>query len=269
MNRGSAAALALLVAVALLVLVGCPDKPAPPTPITPSSTTQAPATTAPGTASPPTTPVASGPPGSLSGRILAPKATPAALVSTEGKDVEVCGKEHDPRSVLLAKDGALENAVVYLKGVKAPANWPDKSKTYDVTNKGCHFEPRISIVPAGVPIGFVSSDPVLHNIKTVSTQNDPFNQSVSGSNRLEHTFEKAEIMSLGCSVHPFMGGVLVVTDHPWYALTDSTGVYKLDAIPPGTYKLFVWHEKLGKAVPAGTPVTIAPGAAATLDVKFE
>jgi hypothetical protein len=36
---------------------------------------------------------------------------------------------------------------------------------------------------------------------------------------------------------------VVVVDTPYFAVTDTTGAFLIRSVPPGTYKLVVWHEK--------------------------
>lgn len=43
----------------------------------------------------------------------------------------------------------------------------------------------------------------------------------------------------------FMEGYLLVFDHPFYALTNQTGTFRLAGIPPGNHRVRVWHETLG------------------------
>jgi uncharacterized protein (DUF2141 family) len=43
-----------------------------------------------------------------------------------------------------------------------------------------------------------------------------------------------------------MQGWLVATPTPYVAVTDNSGNFKLTDVPPGTYTVEVWHEKLGK-----------------------
>ena len=71
-------------------------------------------------------------------------------------------------------------------------------------------------------------------------------------------FDKPEIVQLKCDVHSWMAGWLVVQDHPHYAVSDASGAFKLDNVPPGKHKVEVWHETLGKMtqdveVKAGAP----------------
>ena len=48
-----------------------------------------------------------------------------------------------------------------------------------------------------------------------------------------------------CEVHPWMSAYVVVTDHPYHAVTDAYGEYLISEIPAGVYRLKVWHESLG------------------------
>jgi hypothetical protein len=42
-----------------------------------------------------------------------------------------------------------------------------------------------------------------------------------------------------------MTAYIVVTEHPYHAISDLYGEYELTDIPPGAYQLKVWHESLG------------------------
>jgi hypothetical protein len=86
-----------------------------------------------------------------------------------------------------------------------------------------------------------------------------------------YTFKKPEFLLLSCSVHSFMAaaGVLVLAEHRFYALTDSGGSFSLAGVPPGTYRLFVWHEVLQKADREGATVTVTRGQNSVANVIFK
>ena len=67
-----------------------------------------------------------------------------------------------------------------------------------------------------------------------------------------------------CDVHSWMTAWWVVQEHPYYALTDTDGVFSLEEIPPGTYTLEAWHETLGTITRA---VTVEPNG--VLDVTLD
>ena len=57
----------------------------------------------------------------------------------------------------------------------------------------------------------------------------------------------------------------MVTDHPYYAVTEANGSFTLTDVPPGTYTLRVWHETLGNTT---QPVNVKANAETTARVEF-
>ena len=49
-----------------------------------------------------------------------------------------------------------------------------------------------------------------------------------------------------------MSGVVAVLDNPYFAVTDATGSFSLEQVPPGTYTIAAWHERLGEKVQSVT-----------------
>ena len=52
-------------------------------------------------------------------------------------------------------------------------------------------------------------------------------------------------MRINCDLHSWMVGWVVVAAHPYYAITGADGQFAFDNLPPGQYKLQIWHERLG------------------------
>ena len=71
-----------------------------------------------------------------------------------------------------------------------------------------------------------------------------------------HVFTTKEIMvPFKCDVHSWMNAYVGVLDHPYFAVSDKDGKFDLKTLPPGTYTIEAWHEKLGTAT---QQVTIGP-----------
>ncbi len=252
-----------LVAVVVVGVMGCPGGSSPPTPPAPppSPTGSSP----PPPPAPPAGPAAVAGFGSIKGRVLLVRKESKPAVVNVGKDADVCGKTHDPESLKTGGDGAVEGCVVYLKGPAAPADWK-KSGTYEIDQKGCHYAPRVMLIPVGETITFKSSDPVAHNVKTAYKA---FNQTVTKESPQKLVCDAAEFVELGCSIHPFMAGLLVVQEHPWYVITDASGAFKLDKVPAGTWKIIARHEVLKKHSREGSTITVDPDKETVLDLKFD
>ena len=76
----------------------------------------------------------------------------------------------------------------------------------------------------------------------------------------------AEVLRLGCDIHPWMDARLVAFDHPWFAVSAPDGTFTIADVPPGTYRLEAWHEEYG-GVKAGE-ITVGPGGRTAADFTF-
>ena len=48
-----------------------------------------------------------------------------------------------------------------------------------------------------------------------------------------------------CDVHGWMNAYVGVLDHPYFAVSKEDGSFEIKGLPPGTYTIEAWHEKLG------------------------
>jgi hypothetical protein len=131
--------------------------------------------------------------------------------------------------------------------------------------KGCVFAPRMVVVPVGGTVEFLNSDRLLHNLHSVSKENATFNRTQPRGRVVPITFTRPEIVAVTCDLHSWMKSWVVVAGHPFYAVTDAAGGFRIANVPPGNYKLRMWQEALGETT---RNVVVGPqGGAATFDVK--
>jgi len=148
---------------------------------------------------------------------------------------------------IVGKDGSVENVFVYVKDGLGNRTFPTPSEPVVMDQKGCHYTPHVFGIQVGQPLQIVNSDDTLHNVHGLPKANKEFNQGqpIQGM-KMTHTFSTKEVMvPFKCDVHGWMNAWVGVLDHPYYAVTSADGSFSLKGLPPGTYTIEAWHEKLG------------------------
>ncbi|MFL5561342.1 MAG: carboxypeptidase regulatory-like domain-containing protein [Gemmatimonadaceae bacterium] len=211
-------------------------------------------------------PIAS--PGRVSGTITVGGDIPADTLVHPTSDVTTCGTELTDATI--DHNGPLlAGAVVWLDGVRAGKALP-LVRRYDVINEGCLVVPRVQAAVVGGTINVRSLDPVTHRTRLVRTGETKPVALVTETDEgqvvpLDHALEVAGQIEVSCDQHPWTRGYIAVFDHPYFAVTTGSGAFSFDSVPPGTYTLKVWHERLGVATKS---VVVSDGGMATVDVEL-
>ena len=148
---------------------------------------------------------------------------------------------------IVGPGGAVQNVFVYVKDGLGDRTFPPPSEPVVLDQKGCHYSPHVLGIRVGQPLQVLNSDSTLHNVHALPKANKEFNtgQPLPGV-KTTHTFSTKEVMiPFKCDVHGWMNAWVGVLDHPYYAVTGADGTFSLKGLPPGTYTIEAWHEKLG------------------------
>ncbi len=166
------------------------------------------------------------------------------------------------RHYVTSKDGGLANVFVYLKDAKAAAATGEAGLIDQV---GCMYEPYVMGVVANQKFKVKNSDATLHNVhntpKVAGNREYNVGQAVKGQVN-EFSFPNAEIlMRFKCDVHPWMFAYVGVVDHPYFAVTDKDGNFKISGVPDGKYTVVAYHLKTHGANPGVTQTVEVKGSA--------
>jgi plastocyanin len=185
--------------------------------------------------------------GTLVGTVAIEGAPPAPVKIEVTKDPEVCGKEKAAPNLIVGSGNGIANAVVVVKATKGKKMSPPAANPV-LDQKTCEFHPHVLAFPAGSTIDVKNDDGILHNIHTTSTANPATNVAQPKFKPLiQVKVEKPEWpIGVKCDVHGWMSGYWISQEHPYYAVTDANGGFKIEDIPAGAYQVEVWQEKLGK-----------------------
>lgn len=135
---------------------------------------------------------------------------------------------------------AQENAVVWLAPEQASEVNLNQS-LFTMTQKNRQFTPHILVVEKNSQVEFPNADSIMHHVYSFSKSKTFELKLYREQPQNPITFEQTGVVELGCNIHDWMLGYIVVVDSPYYAITNEQGVASFD-IPNGAYKLNVWHE---------------------------
>jgi hypothetical protein len=211
-------------------------------------------------------PIAS--PGSVSGTIRLEGAAPGTSYEIT-KDQAICGTVA-PSGVTTTKSGGISSAIVWIAAITAGKPLP-LDRREELASEDCSLEPRVQAAVAGTTVDVVNADKLLHRLVFIRmgthdtlTVTPFFNagQLVASERIAKHS----GMVEVRCAQHPWTRAYLAVFDHPYFAVTSLDGRFKIDSVPPGAYKIMVWHE--GMARPLERQVRIAAAGTATLDASI-
>lgn len=149
--------------------------------------------------------------------------------------------------VVVGQSGELANAFVYVKSGLEGKTFASLPAAARIDQKGCWFQPRVTGIETGQSLLVTNSDPVTHNIHPQARVNREWNQSQAPEDQpINRRFAQPEIMiPVKCNVHKWMRAWIGVVGHPYFAVTGADGKFEMKNLPPGSYTLVAWHEKLG------------------------
>jgi plastocyanin len=207
--------------------------------------------------------------GNVTGSVVVEGAVPknvAIKMNADPNCLTAAPGEQLQETYVVGGDGkSLGNVFVYVKDGLGNYVFDQPTDVAKITQQGCRYHPHVFGVRVGQEIEIDNGDATLHNIHAMPKDNSEFNTAQPLKDmKMTHKFDKKEVMvPFKCEVHGWMNAYVGVLDHPYFAVTTDSGKFDLKGLPPGTYTVEAWHEKLGTKTQS---VTIA--ANETKDVTF-
>ncbi|MFQ5705354.1 MAG: carboxypeptidase regulatory-like domain-containing protein [Gemmatimonadales bacterium] len=204
--------------------------------------------------------------GSVEGFVrLAGQETPSPTTVENSTDPEVCGRLHSLDDLVISHESrAVRYVIAALVDVpkdRVPAHVPSRLV---LDNRDCRFEPHVAAVVVGDTVTTTNGDPILHTTHFYGALRGNISLSASGM-IVSRVARSPGMVTTLCDVHGWMKAFIRVDEHPYHAVTDETGYFHISEIPPGSYTLELWHEKLGARKVA---VRIEPGITSRIDIEY-
>lgn len=169
---------------------------------------------------------------------------PGPTIVPVGGDAEYCGHEYSKEDwVVDPGSRGIRYAIVHLSG-KGLIDWQSKPGHLLLDNKNCRFEPHAAVLTVGSTLEVNNSDTILHTTHGYFAAT--FNIALPGKGaNVKQRLRQPGIVQIRCDSHGWMNSFIRVDRHPFHAVTDATGHFKIEGVPPGTYTIEVWHERSG------------------------
>lgn len=175
----------------------------------------------------------------LTGRVTWHGAHPPMAPIAMTGNTAGCGTQSPFAALRIAADEGVSGAVITVEGAHAAVT----PATVTIDQRGCQFEPHVVVVPVGGRLNFTNHDTVLHSVHAFRGPVSDFNLATPPGLSLARPMRNAGVLRLQCDVgHTWMSGWVHVVDSPFVVTTDAHGAYHIPHLPPGTFRVTMWHE---------------------------
>ncbi|WP_256717706.1 hypothetical protein [Shewanella sp. UCD-KL12] len=144
------------------------------------------------------------------------------------------------------------NMVVYLQAKQSDGSKPVQLKStpnqisppVEIHQKNKQFTPYITVIQKGYKLQFINDDDITHHIYSAAgAKRFSFKLRKDNSTK-DMLFDQVGHISMGCNIHDWMSGHVLVVDTPFFGITDEMGRVSFDDIPDANYDLVIWHPQL-------------------------
>lgn len=181
---------------------------------------------------------------------------PTSTMVPVGTDPQYCGHQHSKEDYVIdARSRGVRYVIVRLKGkgLASRSHTPPGHLLLD--NKECRFEPHAAVLTVGSTIELHNSDEVFHTMHAYFGASFNIALPARGTSA-QDVIEQPGITKIQCDKHGWMNAFIYVGRHPFHAVTDAGGRFKISDVPAGKYTLVTWHEQFGSQE---TPVVVVAG----------
>ena len=191
----------------------------------------------------------------------------------------------------IGQENGVKDVVVMLTGIEKGK--PFAFQTPRVEAIDCLFKPFVTVVRDHQQVEVVNMDPVMHDIQAYETSElgprvlfnrpmpmNPHHPKTASMSAEYHKHIPGEpmvqeismtkgrrVFVMQCGFHAYMESWGLAVDNPYFALTDQSGRFEIGDIPPGQYKLVVWHPQARQIIEQD--VTISAKGAATMNFEIQ
>jgi plastocyanin len=173
-------------------------------------------------------------------------ALPSAAATVAGATVAGKVELRDSREASVRKKMDYSGVVVWLEPAdlkKEPVK-PAAAKAHArMVQKDKTFSPHVLAIPVGATVEFPNFDPIFHNAFS-NYDGKTFDLSLYAPGTSKSVvFSRPGIVRVFCNIHATMSAVIAVLETPYFDVSKPNGNFEIADVPPGDYRLQVFHER--------------------------
>jgi len=142
----------------------------------------------------------------------------------------------------------VSNAVISLTPSTPQPTQKAQPSLQKVRQRNREFLPYVLPVQRNTPIVFPNEDPFQHHVYSFSATKRFEVKLFSGMNKTPIIFDQIGVATLGCNIHDWMIGYIVVVDTPYFDKSNAAGQATFNQLPAETYRVDIWHPQLSKTL---------------------
>jgi plastocyanin len=206
----------------------------------------------------------------VNGRVLYTGPVPRPERVPVYRDSKYCGETFPIDKIQVERaSGGISDVVISVEGINRGKPIVSEKTSITFENRTCRFLPRTNVAAVGNVLAIVNADPILHNthIRVDNRSGNTIMNVVqpAGVDVIIKPLKIAGFFDIRCDAHPFMQASIHVFEHPYFGVTNSSGRFEMVQVPPGTYRLRMWHEALGARTKT---ITVPSAGSLSLDLEF-
>ena len=140
------------------------------------------------------------------------------------------------------------DAVVSLVPLTGKPLLAQPPKPRAIEQKNQEFMPYVTAIVAGTTVELPNNDEVEHHVYSLSPGMQFDKPLYRPGTHESLRFDQPGVVVMGCNIHDWMIGYVVVLETPWFATTGEGGAATVANVPPGRYRVEIWHPRLAATV---------------------
>ena len=182
----------------------------------------------------------------IAGTVTAPASIVAGSPIATGRDSAVCGPAIPDESVVRQANG-IGGAVVWLDDIRRGRPLPVERRL-ELESDKCRLTPRMQGAVVGSAVNVLGHDDFRQHLHFLAAGDSGPRATVLLGRDEQVIPTERPVAAPGLVVvrdadHSWPTAYIAVFDHPYFAVTAPNGTFRIDGVPPGRYRMKVWHER--------------------------